>query len=173
MEDSRLSPNLPGIMVVIFFIIALAIMVVIANKISKKKNSEVQKIEHLEPTDSTAFADELLTYIFELRLEHPYIVFAQAIEESGHFKSIIFEENNNLFGMKMAWNRTTTAIGINRGHAVYTSWKQSVIDYAFFQMSYMRGLTREEYLIKLSNSYAENEQYVDNLQKILKRTNKS
>lgn len=123
--------------------------------------------------DSAEFADQLLTYIFDLRLEHPYIVFAQAVEESGHFKSEIFQENNNLFGMKMPWNRATTAIGINRGHAVYTSWRQSVIDYAFFQMSYMRGLTREEYLSKLSKSYAENKKYVANLKRIINQTNRS
>ena len=147
-------------------IIALfSISVLFGIRHSKQLETNIE----IDKLDSAEFADQLLTYIFDLRLEHPYIVFAQAIEESGHFKSEIFQENNNLFGMKMAWNRTTTAIGINRGHAVYTSWRQSVIDYAFFQMSYMRGLTREEYLLKLSKSYAENPNYENNINQLLKQ----
>ncbi len=158
------------------FILILVTLVTIVFTISISFNirhSKQPEITNIDNLDSAEFADQLLTYIFDLRLEHPYIVFAQAIEESGHFKSEIFQENNNLFGMKMPWNRATTAIGINRGHAVYTSWRQSVIDYAFFQMSYMRGLTREEYLSKLSKSYAENKKYVANLKRIIERTNKS
>lgn len=160
----------------IIFILILVSSAIIAFSISISFNirhSKQPEITNIDNLDSAEFADQLLTYIFDLRLEHPYIVFAQAIEESGHFKSEIFQENNNLFGMKMPWNRATTAIGINRGHAVYTSWRQSVIDYAFFQMSYMRGLTREEYLSKLSKSYAENKKYVANLKRIIERTNKS
>ncbi len=150
-------------------IIAFSISISFSIRHSKQPETNIE----IDKLDSAEFADQLLTYIFDLRLEHPYIVFAQAVEESGHFKSEIFQENNNLFGMKMPWNRATTAIGINRGHAVYTSWRQSVIDYAFFQMSYMRGLTREEYLSKLSKSYAENKKYVANLKRIIERTNKS
>lgn len=160
----------------IIFILILVTLATIAFSISISFNirhSKQPEITNIDNLDSAEFADQLLTYIFDLRLEHPYIVFAQAIEESGHFKSEIFQENNNLFGMKMPWNRATTAIGINRGHAVYTSWRQSVIDYAFFQMSYMRGLTRDEYLSKLSKSYAENKKYVANLKRIIERTNKS
>ena len=156
--------------IIVFSIAMFSIAMLFDIRLSKQP--EITNIE-IDKLDSAEFADQLLTYIFDLRLEHPYIVFAQAIEESGHFKSEIFQENNNLFGMKMPWSRATTAIGINRGHAVYTSWRQSVIDYAFFQMSYMRGLTREEYLLKLSKSYAENKKYVANLKRIIERTNRS
>jgi hypothetical protein len=128
-----------------------------------------ENIEHIEIKDTVCFKDQVLSYIFELRLEHPYVVYAQALEETGRFNSTIFRENNNLFGMKMAWNRATTAIGINRGHAVYKNWKHSVIDYALFQSSYMRGLTRDEYINKLSRMYAENELYKNNLLKIIER----
>ncbi len=157
----------------ILILVASVITVFSTSMLFDIRHSKQPEITNIDKLDSAEFADQLLTYIFDLRLEHPYIVFAQAIEESGHFKSEIFQENNNLFGMKMPWNRATTAIGINRGHAVYTSWRQSVIDYAFFQMSYMRGLTREEYLLKLSKSYAENKKYVANLKRIIERTNRS
>src|SRR5690554_3322128 len=78
------------------------------------KTREVRQIEHQE-SDSLSFRDELLTLIFKLRLEHPDIVFAQAILETGNFKSEIFKENKNLFGLKMPWNRPTLAIGVKRG----------------------------------------------------------
>lgn len=115
--------------------------------------------------DSVSFSDRVLSKIIELRLEHPYIVYSQAVWESGHFKSAIFLENNNMFGMKFPTNRPTTAIGINRGHAVYESWEMCLVDYAMFQSSYMRGLTREQYFERLS-SYAEDENYVHNLRKM-------
>jgi len=45
------------------------------------------------------------------------LITAQAGFETGNFTSVIFKENNNLFGMKLPKVRKTTAIGENRGHA--------------------------------------------------------
>ena len=129
------------------------------------KTREIRQIEHQE-ADSLSFKDELLTLIFKLRLEHPDIVFAQAKLESGNFNSQIFRENNNLFGMKMPWNRPTLAIGVKRGHAVFSDWKHSVYDYALYQSSYMRKLTREAYLERLK-SYAADPSYVEKIKKLL------
>lgn len=89
------------------------------------KTREIRQIEHQE-ADSLSFKDELLTLIFKLRLEHPDIVFAQAKLESGNFNSQIFRENNNLFGMKMPWNRPTVAIGVKRGHAADPSYVEKI-----------------------------------------------
>ena len=63
-----------------------------------------------------------------MRIEHPYIVYAQAMIESNNFQSKIYRENNNMFGMKMPERRATLAIGINKGHAVYRNWRECVID---------------------------------------------
>jgi uncharacterized FlgJ-related protein len=57
------------------------------------------------------------------------MIFAQAAHETGNFTSDIFKENNNLFGMKLARVRKTTAIGENRGHAVYKSVEDCIADY--------------------------------------------
>lgn len=113
------------------------------------------------------FQDEVLEYIYELRIDHPQIVFAQAIKESGNFTSVIFKENHNLFGMRVPERRATTCIGINRTYAVYSNWKASIIDYALYQEAYFRNLTEEEYLMKLQRIYAEDSLYVKDLQKIL------
>lgn len=53
---------------------------------------------------------------------------AVAYHETGGFTSPIFRENNNFFGMKRPTIRQTTAIGENRGHAVFASLEKSVED---------------------------------------------
>src|SRR6187402_1570007 len=45
---------------------------------------------------------DLKEYLLQLNIKFPNIVLAQAELESGHFKSVMFKENNNLFGMKQA-----------------------------------------------------------------------
>ena len=114
--------------------------------------------EHIS-SEETNLQDSVLNAIFELRLEHPYIVYAQALVESGHFQSAIFLQNNNMFGMRMPERRATLALGIRRGHAYYRSWRDCLYDYAMFQSSYMRGLSEDEYFTKLSKSYAEDKEY--------------
>jgi hypothetical protein len=75
--------------------------------------------------------EKLIEKITELNFKYPHIILAQAKLESGHFKSTIFLENNNMFGMKEAKLRANLAKGTNRGHAYYETWQESVIDYAY------------------------------------------
>lgn len=104
----------------------------------------------------------MIRLIYDLNIAHPKIVIAQAMIESGNFKSNIFRENNNLFGMKMPEYRKTTAIGTNRGHAVYKTWKESVIDYALWQGKRSKYKTRNEYLRRLK-SYAADPNYINKI----------
>ena len=122
----------------------------------------------IEIKDSVAFKDEFLNKIFEINLEHPYVVFAQALQEIGHFTSPLSKENHNAFGMKRPWRRATLAIGINKGHAVFKNWEHSLFDYALFQSAFMRGLSEEDYLDKLAKSYAEDPEYKAKIKAILK-----
>jgi flagellum-specific peptidoglycan hydrolase FlgJ len=108
--------------------------------------------------------ENMIKLIIDLNIAHPDIVIAQAIIESGNFKSNIFKENNNLFGMKMPAYRKTTAIGINRGHAVYSSWRESVIDYALWQGKRARYSTKNQYLRRLK-SYAADPNYITKIKK--------
>ena len=128
------------------------------------------KPQPTQPTQVTEqeFSDSLLEYIYEMRIEHPYIVYAQALKESARFTSNIYKENHNLFGMKVPERRSTVVIGVNRGHAVYLDWKMSVIDYALFQEAYMSGLTEDEYLVRLGRIYASDTNYEKDLRKLLK-----
>jgi hypothetical protein len=108
--------------------------------------------------------ENLARLIYNLKIAHPDIVMAQAIIESGNFKSNIFKENNNLFGMKMPEYRKTTAIGTNRGHAVYRNWRESVIDYALWQGKRARYSTTNQYLRRL-RSYAADPNYITKIKK--------
>ena len=114
--------------------------------------------------------EKLKEYIIGLNIKFPHIVFAQAKLESGYFKSTIFRENNNLFGMKIATRRPTTNKGENRGHAAFDNWKESVVDYAFYQARYLGDIkTEREYIQYLKANYAEDPGYVDKVIKLSKK----
>jgi hypothetical protein len=117
------------------------------------------------PNQFNLFSKEnMMRLMYSLKIAHPDIVMAQAIIESGNFKSNIFKENNNLFGMKMPEYRKTTAIGINRGHAVYRNWRESVIDYALWQGKRARYQTKNQYLCRLK-SYATDPNYITKIKR--------
>lgn len=110
------------------------------------------------------FSEEaLLLFMKELKIKYPETVLAQARLETGNFSSDIFKENHNLFGMKVAGKRPTSAIGINRGHAKYRDWKDSVIDYALLQSYIIAKLPKnnnEEYRNYIQKFYSETSDYL-------------
>lgn len=110
---------------------------------------------------------KLKTMLECLNIKHSDIVLAQAILETGNFKSKVFIENNNLFGMKLSKTRPSTALGLNNNHAYYNHWTESVYDYAFWQTTFCRRLSREEYLDYLNSVYAEDNSYKQKLLKII------
>jgi hypothetical protein len=114
--------------------------------------------------------EKLKGYILQLNIKYPQIVLAQAELESGHFKSSIFKENNNFFGMKPAKLRPTTNKGENKGHAVFDTWRDCVNDYALFQAAYLNEIkSQDEYFQYLEQNYAEDPKYVDKLKKIIEK----
>ena len=103
----------------------------------------------------------VLATMNEIGILYPDIVMAQAKIETGHFTSKVFKENNNLFGMRLPRQRSTTAIGEQYKHAQYTSWRQSVIDYKIWQDRVLTKVkSRKAYLKYLSKYYATDKQYV-------------
>jgi uncharacterized FlgJ-related protein len=115
---------------------------------------------------------KLRDQIYSLNFRFPHIVLAQAYLESGNFKSTIFIENNNLFGMKEAKVRSTVSKGTNRNHAFYEGWQESVIDYALYYSTYLSNLkTESEYYAYLQRRYAEDPHYVSRIKKIVKIKN--
>ena len=121
----------------------------------------IEEIHSAEPTMS--LADSIKMLIAQMNIAHPDIVFAQAILETGNFKSDVFRENNNLFGMRQALSRPHTQTGMNIGYAVYPTWQLSVIDYAINQAWSAKRLSREQYIEYLRTTYATDSTYIDNL----------
>lgn len=136
---------------------------------------ETKTIIIKENEKKNEFSEERLKeYVIELNIKFPHIVIAQSQIESGYYTSHIFRENNNLFGMKEAKQRPTTNKGTENNHAHYDNWKESVLDYALYQSKYLSKLkTEEEYFQYLSQSYAEDPNYVTKVKSISKKLKNS
>lgn len=132
-----------------------------------EKSYEIEVQQEIKE-DALSFKDSVYNYMLELRIEHPHIVIAQSILETGHFTSDLAVNNNNLFGMKMPTERATTAISVRKKHAVFNNWKESVIDYALYQMTYRHNLTESQYYSRLK-SYAKDEKYIEKVKQIAKQ----
>lgn len=135
---------------------------------SNKYLSQEEKIIIIK--EYNEFSEEkLIKKIKELNFRFPHIVLAQAKLESGYFKSTIFLENNNMFGMREAKLRANLAKGTNRSHAYYDSWQDSLLDYALYYSTYLHKIKTEgEYFEYLKQNYAEDPSYVQRLKQIIK-----
>ena len=113
---------------------------------------------------------EVYREIILAEIKYPDIAMAQAILESGHFKSNIAKQNNNFFGMRLAKKRNTTAVGQKSGYAIYLSWRHSVRDYKIWQDNVFKkhpDMTRSEYQRYLNKLYSTNRNYTSLLNTII------
>lgn len=106
--------------------------------------------------------DSVYNFLLSIRAPFPHILYAQAILESGNFKSDIFRSNNNCYGMRNPNRRVTMSIGDQYGYAIYRTWKECVIDRCFYNSLYLGDIkTEEQYYEYLSKSgYAEDPTYI-------------
>jgi flagellum-specific peptidoglycan hydrolase FlgJ len=117
---------------------------------------------------------ELTTEYLKLAIEingiiAPEIVFAQSCLETGNFQSELCTGQNNLFGMKKARRRQTTARGsTDNNYATYLSWYDSVKDMKLFQEWYLsRGRDLTDYFGFLAAiGYAEDPLYIPKVRKL-------
>lgn len=127
---------------------------------------DAEEYGFLYPTQPTL--DSIYSEILNLRLDHPNIVFAQVLLETGYLSSELYKNNNNLFGMKISGSRATTSTKIVGGYKWYPNWRESLLDYALLQMSFYRRLSEEEYFKKLSTTYASDHGYINKLKELMK-----
>lgn len=87
------------------------------------------------------------------------LIYAQAFHETGGFKSAIYRENKNLFGMKQ--NSRKYHRGSNRGHAQYDSKIDSIKDYYERQIQFKISYKNvHQYIVDTVRSgYAEDNRY--------------
>lgn len=124
------------------------------------------KAENLKLTDKNVW-----NIIQSTNIKHADIVFAQAILESGNFKSKLVKTNNNLFGMKLPKIRKTTAVGSKNKYATYQHWTHSVQDYKLYQDYLFRKkeMSRAEYLSYIKKRYSTTPDYIKRVIKIINR----
>lgn len=127
------------------------------------KVKQQQHIKILQPFTEKDVYD----YIVKVGISHPKIVFTQAKLESGNFKSNIFKQNKNMFGMKLPERRQTTAVGVKNNHSVYTSWRSSIEDYKIWQDTYASKYKTKSQYLKYLASYAEDKEYINKIEKNL------
>jgi Mannosyl-glycoprotein endo-beta-N-acetylglucosaminidase len=112
-----------------------------------------------------ALIDEIKCHGFK----YPDLILAQAELESGHFKSAVFKENNNLFGMRQPKKRYTLCSGSNLNHALYDNWKMSVEDRMIYEALYLHNMSRTQYKRYLDKTYATGKHYSLVLEKLIKK----
>ena len=136
-----------------------------------KERIPAETSAYSDTTDTEEFsAEALLAYMKKLKIKYPETVLSQAILETGNFTSDIFKENHNLFGMKVAGSRPTSAIGTNRNHAQYRNWKESVVDYALFQSFIIAKLpnnNKQEYRTYIQKFYSTTSDYLVRIDKAI------
>jgi len=162
--------------VLLFIIVLLLCTFAIGRYMQFKTLDKYEKqliVLNLEKERNQFTEEKFIDLVKELNMKFPHIVYAQARIESGNFKSAVFRQNNNLFGMREARVRVNTAKGTNLNHAYYDNWKESVYDYAFYQCRYMSNADSEaEYYQALDASYAEvGGTYSKALKNLIKREN--
>ena len=149
--------------------IAVTVGFTISPRIEIKNISQEEKVI-LVREYNTFSEPQLIKKITQLNFRFPHIVLAQSYQETGHYKSGIFLENHNLFGMKEAKIRSNLAKGTNRGHAYYESWQESLYDYALFYSTYLSDIKTEgEYYGYLEQYYAADPTYVQRLRSIVSK----
>jgi hypothetical protein len=136
----------------------------------------VDKIVHHKTIDTVLVHGQpfneksLVELIKDCNLKYPHIVLAQAKIESGNFTSKIFRQNNNMFGMRRARIRVTSAQSEKDAFAYYRDWMDCVYDYAMYQTSIMCDVnSEEEYLNKLGEKYAQDSSYVPAIKSLIER----
>ena len=134
--------------------------------------SLTKKTKEANPNEAINDSFTKETLIEEIKchgFKYPDIVLAQAVLESGHFKSDVFKENNNLFGMRQPKKRYTLCKGSNLNHALYDNWKVSVEDRMIYEALYLNDMSRIQYKRFLDKTYAKGKNYSICLENLIKK----
>lgn len=105
-------------------------LLLVALYLARSKTKNLQSEVITTNKDAKFLFSELLLNGFDIKQSR--FILAQAGHETGGFKSKIYLENNNCFGMKLARVRETTAQGERYGHAYYKTVSDSVKDFTIY-----------------------------------------
>lgn len=131
---------------------------------AKATESIIPTVEETEvelPTDSVAFFNQspeegLIEALDYYGIQYPQIVYAQALLETGHFKSKLCTQYNNLFGL---YNSRI------RSYYRFDNWWDSVIAYRDkVQYKYKGNIDYYTFLVKLP--YATDPNYIRKIKQL-------
>jgi uncharacterized FlgJ-related protein len=119
------------------------------------RNATIKKVLNKDGTPELEFTPQLFVKkVKESGITYPDVAIAQSLWETGYFKSDVFLNNNNLFGMRHPGKRETTSIGKSLNHAKYNNWLDSIADYKLWEKDWgMDKLPRDQYINKLNRVY--------------------
>lgn len=154
--------NLQYVLIFYGAVFIISISAIINNNVINNEYKLENKILK-DSIDRMHLSDSIYQYLLSFNnLKHKDIVFNQFKIESSNFTSSLFKKNNNLSGMKMPYQRPTTAICDSGGYAYYKNWEMSIIDYALYQTYQIRNsdTSRANYL-KILKRYAKDPNYIN------------
>lgn len=130
------------------------------SKLESKEEPMVHvKLEQPDFLMSDNPKEDLMKVLEYYGVLHPEIVYAQAVLETGHFRSKVCKEYNNLFGL---YNSST------KDYYKFNHWTESVIAYInYIQYRYTPPNNYYKFLERIG--YAEDSLYVSKLKNIVKR----
>lgn len=120
---------------------------------------------HITPhsDSSTITKDSVGSLLVSLNAWYPDIIMAQVQVESDYGNSNVAKNSNNLVGMKKASKRRTTQIKNQdyNGYGKYNNWESCIIDRVIwdYEVFGSKKPSREAYIEKLNQIYAESRQY--------------
>lgn len=123
-------------------------------------------IQSEDTTDYISFYDKsakegLREALEFFNIEHPDIVYAQAVLETGNFRSAVCKEHNNLFGL---YNSKS------RDYYRFNHWVESVVAYRdWIQRRY--DPPNDYYMFLERINYAEDSLYTHKLKQIVRKEN--
>lgn len=152
----RQTPNYRRMLLVCLVLLgaSLTAMVYMSNNVQvstrKVHTTDTVYIEDVPLTDS-AITKELT----QLGCMLPNVALAQFKVETGHFRSAICRENKNIAGIRNSASKLSK--GLNRGHNVYSTYRDCLRDYVRIQNKYLKNI---------DGRYAEAKDYTEQLSKV-------
>lgn len=150
---------------VVWFIIALLVVAFLINIYSdnKKENTIVEKEDSVSvqwrQNHFLLSEENLYNELVAQGVDFPEIVTAQALLETGHFKSYACLQQNNLFGLRD-----------NKGkYMSFPHWTDAVAAYKKYIQRYNHPVPEDYYAYLQELGYAEDPQYIDKLKQIVNK----
>ena len=115
--------------------------------------------------DDSFTVDNFKAYLAQINAPHAHVIYSIAKHESG-FRSALFLNNNNLFGMMRPNTRPNKSIQEGQRWAKFEHWTHSVDDFILYmQYTGMADATEKRFLNHIDRNYAMRIGYGERLKK--------